>query len=528
MTPTPLEIKSPVSSTHQQDIKADQCGKVETILIFFVNGKKIVDPAPDPSLTLLTYLRKNLRLCGTKLGCGEGGCGACTVMISKYNRSEGKLEHLSVNACLAPVVSMHGLAVTTVEGIGNAKQRLHAVQQRLADSHGSQCGFCTPGIVMSMYTLLRNNPLPTMKEMETYFQGNLCRCTGYRPILEGFRTFTEEWAKFGKRGSLQSCGRAGGCCRDKDGSGEGKGCGEIDQTLPGEAELFDSSSFLPYSPTQEPVFPAELMINPELDQQYLQFRGPRVSWFRPTTLQQLLKLKQEYPHAKIVVGNTELGVEVKFKHCEYPVYIYPALVPELNQIKVTETGLRLGSGVTLTNIEDVCGSLLLSMPEERTAICREIINMLQWFAGKQIRNVAAVGGNIMTGSPISDLNPIFMAARSTLTIRSLATEYVVPFDQTFYTAYRKNIVKPDEVLVSIEIPFTKKGQHFFAYKQARRRDDDIAIVNSAFNITLVNNTATNKDPEVEDICMAFGGMGPTTIMAMKTIAGLKGIVIHEG
>ena len=126
------------------------------------------------------------RLCGTKLGCGEGGCGACTVMVSKVNREGGKVEHLSINACLAPVVSMHGeiirviiivcfmtcsgLAVTTVEGIGNAKTRLHAVQQRMANSHGSQCGFCTPGIVMSMYTLLRNNPLPSMEEVETYFQ----------------------------------------------------------------------------------------------------------------------------------------------------------------------------------------------------------------------------------------------------------------------------------------------------------------------------------------------------------------------
>ena len=142
-------------------------------LVFFVNGKKVVDTMPDPGQTLLTYLRNKLRLCGTKLGCGEGGCGACTVMVSRFNRKEGKAEHLSVNACLAPVVSMHGLSVTTVEGIGNAKGRLHAVQQRLANSHGSQCGFCTPGIVMSMYTLLRNNPCPSMEDVDTYFQVQL-------------------------------------------------------------------------------------------------------------------------------------------------------------------------------------------------------------------------------------------------------------------------------------------------------------------------------------------------------------------
>ena len=139
-------------------------------LLFYVNGVRVVEDTPDPGQTLLAYLRTKLRLCGTKLGCGEGGCGACTVMVSKYARREGRVEHLSVNACLAPVVSMHGLAVTTVEGIGNAKGRLHAVQQRLASSHGSQCGFCTPGIVMSMYTLLRNNPSPAMEDIDTYFQ----------------------------------------------------------------------------------------------------------------------------------------------------------------------------------------------------------------------------------------------------------------------------------------------------------------------------------------------------------------------
>ena len=121
-------------------------------------------------MTLLTYLRSELGLCGTKLGCGEGGCGACTVMVSSMLPNSSKLQHISVNACLAPLCSLHGTAITTVEGIGSTQTRLHRVQQQMADSHGSQCGFCTPGIVMSMYTLLRNNPKPTMQDIETYFQ----------------------------------------------------------------------------------------------------------------------------------------------------------------------------------------------------------------------------------------------------------------------------------------------------------------------------------------------------------------------
>ena len=119
-------------------------------------------------MTLLRYLRSELGLCGTKLGCGEGGCGACTVMVSTMENS--RIQHISVNACLAPICSLHGAAVTTVEGIGSTKTKLHQVQQQIADNHGSQCGFCTPGIVMSMYTLLRNKPKPSLQDIETYFQ----------------------------------------------------------------------------------------------------------------------------------------------------------------------------------------------------------------------------------------------------------------------------------------------------------------------------------------------------------------------
>ena len=122
-----------------------------------------------PETTLLNFLRRYLGLSGTKSGCGEGGCGACTVMVSSLT-PDNKIQHRSINACLIPVVSLYGTAITTVEGIGSTKTKLHAVQQRIADAHGSQCGFCTPGIVMSMYTLLRNNPKPKMKDIETYFQ----------------------------------------------------------------------------------------------------------------------------------------------------------------------------------------------------------------------------------------------------------------------------------------------------------------------------------------------------------------------
>ncbi|KAI5709871.1 hypothetical protein M8J75_003796 [Diaphorina citri] len=488
---------------------------VTSPLVFFVNGRKVTDADVDPEWTLLYYLRNKLRLCGTKLGCGEGGCGACTVMVSKYDRDKKHIVHLAVNACLAPICSMHGLAVTTVEGIGSTKTKLHPVQERLAKAHGSQCGFCTPGIVMSMYALLRSLPgKPTMKDMEVALQGNLCRCTGYRPILEGFKTFTEEWERDrltngtnGINGSVQNgngvCAMGENCCKNKKPGDEEE-----------KEELFSPSEFTPYDKSQEPTFPPELQLNDTYDKEYLQIRGPRATWYRPQTLTQLLELKAKFPEAKLVVGNSEIGVEVKFKKFFYPVLIQPSLIPELTQPRVEENGVWIGGATSLNDMRAILSEQIEKLPSHKSRVYVAIVEMLHWFAGNQIRNVAAIGGNIMTGSPISDMNPILMAARCRLLLESKAEgTREVTMDGSFYTSYRKNIVRPDEVLRAIYIPHTAETQYFKAYKQARRRDDDIAIVNAAFNVTL---DIQSDGAVVKDCEFAFGGMAPTTVLAKKT------------
>uniref|UniRef100_A0A3B1JMP9 Aldehyde oxidase 5 n=1 Tax=Astyanax mexicanus TaxID=7994 RepID=A0A3B1JMP9_ASTMX len=134
-------------------------------------------------------------LTGTKYGCGGGGCGACTVMVSRYDPVEESIHHCAVTACLQPICSLYGAAVVTVEGIGSTRTKLHPVQERIAMAHGSQCGFCTPGMVMSMYTLLRNKPKPSMEDIREALAGNLCRCTGYRPIIDGFKTFSQRYVR---------------------------------------------------------------------------------------------------------------------------------------------------------------------------------------------------------------------------------------------------------------------------------------------------------------------------------------------
>lgn len=315
------------------------------------------------------------------------------MMLSRYDRSAKVVKHFAVNACLTPICSVHGMAVTTVEGIGSTRTRLHPVQERIAKAHGSQCGFCTPGIVMSMYALLRSTSKPNMKDLEVAFQGNLCRCTGYRPIIEGYRTFTEEYKI--------ECGMGDKCCKLN-----GNQCGvEVDD------KLFEASEFAPLDPSQEPIFPPELKLNDIYDRQTLLFENERnVAWFRPTTLKQLLEYKKNHTTAKIVVGNTEVGVEVKFKHFDYKFLVNPSQIDELTSIDVNDRGLIVGSAVTLMDLQDALQRQIDSRPEHETRLFRAIVEMLHWFAGKQIRNVASVGGNIMTGSPISDLNPIFTAA----------------------------------------------------------------------------------------------------------------------
>ncbi|XP_008556718.1 xanthine dehydrogenase [Microplitis demolitor] len=480
--------------------------KESSTLVFYVNGQEIQDSNVNPEWTLLYYIRNKLKLSGTKLGCAEGGCGACTVMVSRIDRLTGRIIHLAVNACLAPVCSMHGMAVTTVEGIGSTRTKLHPVQERIAKAHGSQCGFCTPGIVMSMYALLRTMPKPSMHDLEVAFQGNLCRCTGYRPIIEGFRTFTEEW----EQSQLESkVNKIGNSCQQVCAMGEA--CCKKAFTSEVPIELINSNKFQVYDPTQEIIFPPKLKLCDDLDKEYLIIKGKEVTWYRPTTLKELLLLKKKHPAAKIVVGNTEVGVQVKFKHFVYPVLIYPTQIKEMRELTVYEDVLKVGSGVTLTEMEEALRDQIKIQPEYKTRIFVEIINMLHWFAGKQIRNVGAIGGNIMTGSPISDMVPVLMAAGTKLNVINLDSCRQIALDHTFFTGYRRNVMKPDEILVSLEVPFTEKFQYFVAYKQAKRRDDDIAIVNMALNVIFKENSN-----EILQVHLAYGGMAPITKLAVKT------------
>ena len=478
-------------------------------LRFYLNGTKVeLDTYElDPEVTLLEYLR-GIGLTGTKLGCAEGGCGACTVVISQYNPTTKDIYHASVNACLAPLISVDGKHVITVEGIGNVKDP-HPTQERIALGSGSQCGFCTPGIVMSLYALLRNDPEPSELAVEEAFDGNLCRCTGYRPILDAAQSF-------GAKKSCQKSAANGGsgCCME-NGNGKAGGCGgsKIDANEDQPIKRFTPPGFIEYNPDTQLIFPPALRKH---DFKPLALGNKRKRWYRPVTLKQLLEIKDVYPSAKIIGGSTETQIEIKFKAVQYNASVFVGDIPELRQYYFHEDHLEIGGNVCLTDLEHICEKAIEFYGPTRGQPFEAIHKQLRYFAGRQIRNVGTPAGNLATASPISDLNPVFVATNTTLVAKSLDKTTEIPMVE-FFKGYRTTALPSDAIIASLRIPAASaKGEHFRAYKQAKRKDDDIAIVNAALRVSL------DVEHCVKSCNLVYGGLAPITASAKQAAAALVG------
>ncbi|KAM5280464.1 aldehyde oxidase-like [Ctenodactylus gundi] len=476
-------------------------------LVFFVNGRKVVEKNADPETMLLPFLRKSLRLTGTKYGCGGGGCGACTVMISRYNPRTKSTRHYPANACLTPICSLHGAAITTVEGIGSTRTRLHPVQERLAKCHGTQCGFCSPGMVMSLYTLLRNHPEPSEEQLVDALGGNLCRCTGYRPIIDACKTFCK----------TSSCcqGKENGDCCLEQGAGDQAEHEDGDKTSP---VLFLEEEFLPLDPSQELIFPPELMIMTERQPRKTRvFRGDRVTWVSPVTLQGLLEAKHKYPKAPIVMGNTSVGPEVRFKGVLHPVIISPDGIEELNTVKRGADGLTLGSGLSLAQVKDVLADVVQTLPEEQTQTFRALLQHLRTLAGAQIRNMASLGGHIVSRHPDSDLNPLLAVGNCALHLLSKDEERQIPLDEHFLSRKPEADLSPQEILASVTIPYSRKWEFVSAFRQAPRAQNALAVVNSGMRVFFGDGNGV-----IRELSISYGGVGPTVVCAKNSCQGLVG------
>ncbi|XP_025022291.1 aldehyde oxidase [Python bivittatus] len=474
-------------------------------LIFFVNGRKVTEKYADPEEYLLNYLRKELCLTGTKYGCGIGGCGACTVMISTYNPDSRKIQHYPANSCLLPLCSVHGAAITTVEGVGTTKTKLNPIQERLAKCHGSQCGFCTPGMVMSMYSLLRNHPEPSMEQITASLDGNLCRCTGYRPIMDSFSAF-----------SLECCPLAGSgkCCMEK----EDVICTSSDKDSVMRSGLCKPEEFHPRDPTQDYIFPPELMRMAEENRgKTLVFSGKRTTWISPASLEELLQLKATNPQAPLVIGNTCVGLDRKLLEVYYPLFLHPIRVPELHVTNTGNNGILIGAATRFAQLRDFLLNIVSELPMEKTKIYRTLLKQLRTLAGEQIRSLASLGGHIVSRGSTWDLNPVLAAGKAILYLASVDGTREIPLNDEFLERIPQADLSENEVIVSVFIPFSGENEFVSAFRQADRRRNALSVINCAMKVLFQPGTDV-----IQDLAILYGGIDCTTVSARNSCQKLIG------
>ena len=382
---------------------------------FLVNGAPVKCSGARPTQTLLQYLRQDCALPGTKEGCAEGDCGACTVMVSEIDAS-GHLAHRAVNACIQFLPVMHGKAVTTVEGICAEDGKAHPVQQAMVDCHASQCGFCTPGFVMSLYADYSSHPPRAVGrgEVDRLLAGNLCRCTGYRPIADAARQALAVTRSAAERFRME------GLRRDL-------------RALARES--------------------APLVLD-----------GAGGKWYSPRTEAALGQCLAAHPDARLVAGLTDVGLWSTKQLKSFDKLVYVGEIRSLKQIKSSARSLSIGAAVTWT---DAMPTLLTHWPHMDEVLTR--------FASPPVRNSATVGGNIANGSPIGDSMPVFIALGANVVLRSAVGERSMPLED-FYLAYQKTALAAGEYVAGLRIPRAGVRQRFRSYKLSKRFDQDISAV----------------------------------------------------
>lgn len=393
--------------------------EVTNAIRFLLNGEEIslTDVAPD--LTLLDWLRLERRLRGSKEGCAEGDCGACTVLVGRLFGDE--VIYDSVTACIRFVGSLHGTHVVTIEHLRGENGALHPVQQAMVDHHGSQCGFCTPGFVMSLYGLWMRNPSPTRPAIEKALQGNLCRCTGYAPIVRA----GEAMGTYGQpQGDVLWAERI--AVKEKI-----KALNDGRRVVIGEGDR-------------------QIII--------------------PASLDDFAAAYEANPNARIVAGSTDVGLWVtKFMRNIGPV-IFIGHLQELKRIAENASEVRFYAGVSYSEALPV---MQANFPQ-----LGELWNRI---AGEQIRNMGTIGGNIANGSPIGDTPPPFIALGAKLGLRRGEHRREIKLED-YFLAYGKQDRHPGEFVESVTLPLLPAGETFATYKISKRREEDISALCGAFRV----------------------------------------------
>ncbi len=386
---------------------------------FYYRGqvREVRDAAPTQ--TVLQQLREDQHCTGTKEGCAEGDCGACMVVLGSVENGALRME--AVNACIQLTPALDGKAVFTVEDLQQPDASLHPVQQAMVECHGSQCGFCTPGFVMSMWAmyLKQDGAAPSRCQVDDTLSGNLCRCTGYRPIIEAAIRMTE---------------------------------------LPPVA--FDREAVL------QALAPIQRQALSSYEHGGQRFHTPR-------TLAELVALRAARPQALILAGSTDVGLWVTKQMRVIDEIIYIGQVAELKTMSEQDGMLDIGASVSLN---DAYGALCRHYPAE-------LGEMWQRFASLPIRNAGTLGGNVANGSPIGDSMPWLIALGAEVVLRSVRGERVLALED-LYLAYQKKDMAADEFVQSVRVPLPRAQVRFRTYKLAKRFDQDISAVCAAFAVQL--------------------------------------------
>ena len=386
-------------------------------LKFLLNDTEISLTDVGSADTLLDYIRLDRRMHGTKEGCAEGDCGACTVLIGRLH--EGALHYEPVNACIRFLASCHGCHVVTVEHLRGADGGLHPVQQAMVEHHGSQCGFCTPGFVMALYGLWMQNPNPSVVEIETALQGNLCRCTGYEPNIKAALAAAE----------------AGGQAMDALSVERDRVQGWL-SSLPRErveVARGDDRAILPHDAAD------------------------------------LAQVLAENPKATIIAGATDVGLWVTKMMRNISPAVFIGHLTDLKAINVGADEITIGAGVTYTEFEPLI-----------TQHFPQVMDYWQRIAGWQVRNAGTIGGNIANGSPIGETPPLLIALGGAVTLRSAAGTRRVSLDD-FFIAYGKQDRQADEFVEKVHIPLAGNDR-IAAYKVSKRAHSDITATAAAFRV----------------------------------------------
>ncbi|KAF7061382.1 hypothetical protein CFC21_068080 [Triticum aestivum] len=470
-------------------------------VVLAVNGARHEAAGVDPSMTLLEFLRTRTPVRGPKLGCGEGGCGACVVLISKYDLATDKVTEFSASSCLTLVGSLNHCSVITSEGIGNTRDGFHPVQQRLSGFHASQCGFCTPGMCMSIFSALvkadkTGDPAPplgfsklTCSEAEHAVSGNLCRCTGYRPIIDACKSFAADV-------DLEDLGLNSFWKKGIDRADVGK--------LPG------------YSSGAVCTFPE--FLKAEIKGQTNDVPAATYDgWYRPKSIQELRNLFDsnwfDENSVKIVASNTGAGV---YKDQDlYEKYIDIKGIPELSVINRSNKGVEIGAAVSISKAIEVFS--------DGTPVFRKISDHLSKVASPFVRNTATIGGNMIMAQRLpfaSDIVTVLLAVGSTVTIQTASKMLCLTLEEFL----EQPPCDAKTILLTIFVPDWGSDSVIFETSRAAPRPfgNAVSYVNSAF-LARTSGDAASGELIVDEICLAFGayGVGHAT-RARKVEEFLKG------